>query len=45
MPARCPLCGGRTDFEDINDEQQLHECMRCGYTFIGEFEEEGEDFS
>lgn len=36
QPTICGLCGVRTDFEEINDVMQIHECLNpeCGYRFI-----------
>ena len=38
QPTTCGLCGARTDFEEINNMMQLHECLNpdCGYKFITE---------
>jgi hypothetical protein len=38
QPTTCGLCGARTDFEEINEVIQLHECLNsdCGYKFITE---------
>lgn len=38
QPTICGLCGVRTDFEEINDVTQIHECLNpeCGYKFITE---------
>jgi len=39
QPTTCGLCGSRTDFEEINNRLQLHECLNpdCGYKFMAEF--------
>ncbi len=36
QPTSCGVCGTRTDFEDIDDTTQLHQCLNpeCGYKFI-----------
>ena len=36
----CGLCGARTDFAEINDGMQIHECLNldCRYKFITEYE-------
>ena len=41
QPTTCGLCGTRTDFEEINNMLQLHECLNpdCGYKFIIEEDE------
>ncbi len=38
QPTSCGVCGARTDFEDIDDTIQLHQCLNpeCGYKFIVE---------
>ncbi len=40
-PTTCGLCGAQTDFEDITDKIQLHQCLdeSCGYKFITEEDE------
>lgn len=44
QPATCPLCGARTDFESIPQEDdhivELHKCLDCEYEFYAETEEE-----
>lgn len=42
QPATCGRCGARTNFDDIVDKIQLHECLNpvCGYKFITEEDEE-----
>jgi len=40
QPATCPKCGARTDFTDNPDGTQNHECLRCRFQFIGEFDNE-----
>jgi hypothetical protein len=45
QPTTCPLCGARTDFNDIPNNTppvQLHTCLSpdCGYQFLGEFDED-----
>lgn len=46
-PTTCPSCGARTEFEEIEDGLQLHQCLNedCGKQFIGESDdaEETED--
>jgi hypothetical protein len=39
QPATCPKCGARTDWSDMLDGSQLHQCLDeiCGFVFIGEF--------
>jgi len=36
QPITCGLCGTRTDFKEVSDVMQLHECLNsnCGYKFI-----------
>ena len=38
QPTTCGLCGARTDFVEINDGLQIHECLNldCCYKFITE---------
>ena len=38
QPTECGLCGARTDFKNIEDKIQLHQCLNsnCGYKFITE---------
>jgi len=42
QPTTCGICGARTDFYDVTDKVQLHECLNfdCGYQFITEMDEE-----
>jgi len=44
QPTICGICGSITDFEDVDDKTQLHQCLNpaCGYKFITE---EDENFS
>ena len=41
-PATCPRCGSRTDFKELPEGRQFHECLNsdCQYEFIGMFEPE-----
>ena len=38
QPTTCPICGARTDWEDVPQEDdvnvQRHECLNCKYEFI-----------
>ena len=36
QPTTCGKCGARTDFKELNDELQKHQCLNvsCGYTFF-----------
>lgn len=36
QPTVCAVCGARTDFEDVADKVQLHQCLNlnCGYKFL-----------
>jgi len=38
QPTTCGICGARTDFDDIDDKTQLHQCLNldCCYKFIAE---------
>lgn len=38
QPMVCALCGARTDFLEISDTKQVHECLNqyCRYRFITE---------
>ena len=42
QPTTCGICCARTDFEEINDKLQLHQCLNsdCGYKFITAEDEE-----
>ena len=35
QPTTCGKCGARTNFEEISEELQKHECLNpsCGYIF------------
>ncbi len=39
QPETCRFCGSRTDFEELPNEQQLHQCLDCGKRYIVEFDE------
>lgn len=39
QPETCRKCGSRTDFEDLPDGTQLHQCLNCGKWYIVEFDE------
>lgn len=43
QPVTCHLCGGRTDFDEIDEVTQVHQCLNanCGCTFTTELEQEG----
>lgn len=43
----CPKCSSRTDFYtySADDNKQLHNCLGCGFTFRGEFDDEPEEES
>ncbi|VAW51808.1 hypothetical protein MNBD_GAMMA05-94, partial [hydrothermal vent metagenome] len=45
QPTTCGICAARTEFEDITDEIQLHQCLSpdCGYQFLAEKDEEIRD--
>jgi len=34
QPEECSQCSSRTDFENINEIQEYHECLNCGFEFI-----------
>ncbi len=38
QPTTCGICGARTNFEEINDGIQMHECLNrnCDYKFTTE---------
>ena len=40
QPTTCSNCGASTDFEDVTEKVQLHECLNpdCGYQFITEID-------
>lgn len=38
QPATCPKCGRRTEFEEISEDKQQHQCTKCGYEFFLDFE-------
>lgn len=37
QPTTCPYCQNRTEFIEITDTKQLHECS-CGYKFYKYFD-------
>lgn len=39
QPTTRPICGARTDFQEINSWKQVHECLDCRFRFVGENEE------
>ena len=41
-PVTCPKCGARTDFLEIADDMQQHECLnhKCKYEFYVGFDTE-----
>lgn len=42
----CPMCGSRTDFIEVDDHKQQHECLNpnCKHEFFVEFEEDQDDY-
>ena len=40
QPVTCPQCSCRTEWDDLQNGDQLHTCRGCDYTFTVEFEEE-----
>ena len=36
QPTTCGICGARTEFEEIGDTLQSHQCLNpaCGYEFF-----------
>lgn len=38
----CPICGCRTDWNEISDLKQVHTCLNrtCRFTFYAEWDEE-----
>ena len=34
----CPYCGARTDFIELENSKQLHNCLNCKSEFLTEFE-------
>lgn len=42
QPATCGICGARTEFDELSDGIQIHQCLNsdCLYKFVGEFDEE-----
>lgn len=38
----CPKCGSRTDFLELSDTIQEHDCLSCKYEFVVEIEETDE---
>ena len=36
QPTTCGICGARTNFDELNNGLQIHECLNveCGYQFI-----------
>ena len=39
QPETCRLCGARTDFEELPNNQQLHQCLACKEQYVLEFDE------
>ena len=35
QPTTCGKCGSRTNFEEVHEDTQIHECLNldCGYKF------------
>jgi hypothetical protein len=38
LPIQCPRCQARTEFHDMKDGRQLHNCLSCAYVFVMEEE-------
>lgn len=38
QPETCRNCGARTDFDELADEKQLHQCITCGMQYLLEFD-------
>ena len=34
QPITCPKCGSRTDFIELADDKQQHQCLSCKYEFF-----------
>jgi hypothetical protein len=39
QPETCRKCGMRTEFEVLDEQTQLHQCIRCGIEYRLEFDE------
>jgi len=39
QPETCRQCGMRTEFEVLNEQTQLHQCLCCGIKYWVEFDE------
>ena len=39
QPETCRQCGTRTDFDEVTDQQQLHQCGWCGKQYLVEFDD------
>jgi len=38
QPTTCPKCGNRTEFLQIADNKQQHQCLSCKYEFFLDFD-------
>lgn len=38
QPETCRNCGGRTDFENVADQKQTHQCGHYGTQYLLEFD-------
>ncbi len=34
QPETCRNCGTRTEFDEVADQRQLHQCARCGNQYL-----------
>ena len=39
QPETCRECGARTEFDEVNKQQQLHQCCDCGKQYFVEFDD------
>lgn len=39
QPETCRECGARTEFDEVNSQQQLHQCCDCGKQYFVEFDD------
>ena len=38
QPETCRNCGARTEFHELSEQKQLHQCINCGSRYLLEFE-------
>ena len=38
QPTTCPMCSCRTDYIEVAEDKEQHQCLGCGYEFFLDFE-------